>query len=187
MANADIKVVVTKQMVYRGGTRLFTNSYHANGGVPADNAHWNTLFDAIVNGEKAATMSDETITLCRGYVGAGTVAVHEKAYTTAGTQGATGVAVPADVAAIIRYSTAARTSTGRPIYLFNYYHGTRALSTDRDKLDTTLKTAMATYAALWDTTGFSDGTNTFKRAGPRGADATGHVVGVYLTHRDFPH
>jgi len=46
-------------------------------------------------------------------------------------------------------------------------------------------TAYQTYAAAWVGAGFSDGTNSYNRAGPNGATATGYIVEPYITHRDL--
>jgi hypothetical protein len=186
MANADIKVIIKKTLPYQGGTRTFSNDYHANGGVPADNSHWDALFDAIVAAEKLIYQSGITITEAVGYTGAGTIATHSKAYTTAGTASLTGANPPGDVAALLRFATAARTSKGHPIYLFNYFHGAVIQSgADFELLSTAQKTLIETYGTAW-LTGFSDGTNTYVRAGPRGANATARTVHQFVTHRDFP-
>lgn len=187
MANADIKVVIKKQFAFRGGTQVWSNSYHANGGTPADNTAWDALFDAIVNAEKLATSPACTIIEAVGYIGAATIATHSKAYTTVGTNApGTGTHPQAgEVVGLVRYATAARTTKGHPVYLFNYYHSMSCSSTDVDTLAPGLQTALNTYAAAW-LTGFSDGTNTYVRAGPRGANATSKSVETLLTHRDFP-
>jgi hypothetical protein len=186
VANADILVVIKSTTPYLGSTKTWSNDYHANGGVPASNTAWDTLFDAIVNAQKASMITDQHIVEAVGYVGTSTVSVHSKTYTTAGTLTVSGGSVvPIDVAALLRWATAARTSKGHPIYLFNYFHGIRSDTSDRDTLHATQKTAIDTYATAW-LTGFSDGTNTYVRAGPRGANATARVTKTLLTHRDFP-
>jgi hypothetical protein len=94
--------------------------------------------------------------------------------------------MPGDVAALVRYSTATRTSKNHPLYLFNYYHGVNASAGGTpDDLLATQRTAMSTYAAAW-ITGFSDGGSTKHRSGPHGDLATGALVEPQLTHRDFP-
>ncbi len=111
-----------------------------------------------------------------------------KTYTTDGT-GTWGYAngVPGDVAAIIRYSTADRSSKNHPIYCFNYYHGVQSQGgpSNMNLLDATQSAALATYAAAW-ITGFSDGTTTHKRSRPGGNLVTGSLVESNLTHRDLP-
>jgi len=183
---ATPSIKITKSMAARGGTQLWSNTYHFNGGTPADNTHWTTFADAVVNAEKAALAPDVTIVRADGYAAGGTVAIFSKSYSTVGTASVSGASgTPIDVAALVRWSTTARTSKNHPIYLFSYFHGCRIDGSDRDKLLAAQKTALETYATAW-ISGFSDGTNTLVRAGPNGATGTSRLVNQYLTHRDFP-
>lgn len=184
---ATNSVKVTKTFLYRGATKAWTNRYHFNGGTPPDTTHWNNLFDAIVLAEKACHDTYVTITQCDGYLAGSDLPVATKTYTTAGTFNAgSGVRSVGETCALIRYSTAARSSRNHPVYLFNYMHAALMKSTSPDELDPTHKTAYETYATAW-LTGFSDGGSvTAVRAGPRGANATARTVEQYLTHRDFP-
>lgn len=183
-ATPSIKVL--KSIPYRGATVTYSNRYHFNGGTPADNTHWTTLSDAIVTAEKAIHSPGATITGTVGYAAGSDVPVFSKAYSTAGTWTVgTNIVAAGDVAALVRYGTAARTSKNHPVYLFNYYHRAYSGSGGGDQLATTQQTAMQTYANAW-ISGFSDGTITVVRAGPNGATATGALVLNYLTHRDFP-
>lgn len=178
---------MTKSFSYRGVTRQWSNRYHFNGGTPADNAHWTTLSDAIVTAEKAIHVSNVTIVKTTGYAAGSEVPVFTKTYSTVGTYGGgTGITCPGDVAALIRYSTAARTSKNHPIYLFNYYHGVERSNLNADTLDAGQLSAMNTYAGTWIGAGFSDGATSYTRAGPLGATATGQLVESLLTHRDLP-
>jgi hypothetical protein len=179
---------VIKSRAFKGGTKLWSNRYHFNGGTPADGAHWTTLSDAVVTAEKAIFDTDVTIVETTGYAAGSDVPVFTKTYSTVGTCAAGGQNNPGEVAALARWSTTARTSKNHPIYLFNYWHGARTVSsgTDWDKLDSTQKSAMNTYGAAW-ISGFSDGTHTLVRAGPNGATATAAFIEEYVTHRDFPY
>lgn len=186
-ATPSIKVV--KQWTMRGVTRQFSNRYHFNGGTPADTAHWTTFSDAVVNAEKALWPAGHvTIVKTVGYAAGSDVPVFSKTYSAAGTLTLTsGSAAPGDVAALVRYTTTARTRKNHPVYLFNYYHGVY-VATDGDTLQSDQSAAMAHYASQWTGGfgGFSDGVNTYDRAGPNGATATSSLVETYVTHRDLP-
>jgi hypothetical protein len=179
---------VVKSMDWKGGTRLFSNRYHFNGGTPANSGAWTTLSDAVVTAEKAALMPRVTIVETFGYNAGSDAPVFSKTYSTAGTNGASGNYAPGECAALLRWSTTARSTKNHPIYLFNYYHEVVVSPTSghQDELGTTLKSAIDTYAGLW-ISGFSDGSHTCVRAGPNGATATGHFCEEYVTHRDFPY
>jgi hypothetical protein len=145
--------------------------------------------DAVVNAEKATMFAPMAIVQCDGYAAGSEVPVATKVYSTAGTvTGASGSTMsPGEVVALVRYSTAARSTKNHPIYAFNYYHHVMVNpgSAGIDLLDTNQKGAFGTYAAAW-IAGFSDGTITAVRATPAGHLATGQVVEEYVTHRDFP-
>jgi hypothetical protein len=187
-------VVIRKQFAYRGSDRFFTNRYHFEGDVPPDAAHWDAFMDAIVLKEKAIYSSDVTIVEAIGYDAASATstnphgdAVYTKTYTTAGTftPGGTDESLPGDCAALLRYSTPARSSKNHPVYLFNYFHDVYRGSASRDLVSTAQVTAYELYGTEW-IAGFSDGTETHERCGPRGAVATSRLCDPHVRHRDFP-
>jgi len=184
-ATPSVKVI--KSLGYRGGVHLFSNRYHFNGGVPADNTAWNALFDAIVLLEKAIYMNNVTIVQAVAYLAGSEVPVHSKDYTLVGTGAfASFQGCPGQDAALVRYATTARSAKNHPIYLFNYVHGVgNPGGGNNDTLNAAQKTAIESYATAW-LAGFSDGTNTLVRAGPNGATATSRLVNGFITHRDFP-
>lgn len=187
---ATPSVRVIKSFSFKGGSRKWSNRYHFNGGVPADSTHWHTLFDAVTAAEKACLKTNTTIVQALGYAAGSDVAVDSKVYSLAGTYPASGAeeSAPGECAALIRWSTAAKSTKNHPIYLFSYFHGITwdASKPDADYLTPALKTALSTYATSW-VSGFSDGTKTLVRASPQGAAATGSIVEEFITHRDFPY
>lgn len=141
----------------------------------------------MVTAEKPIYSSVVTIVQTVGYAAGSEVPVFTKTYSTAGTWSSAGFnATPGDVAALVRYSTTARTSKNHPIYLYNYYHGAFNVVGSPDNLATGQVTAMGTYSGLWISPGFSDGTTSYVRSGPNGATAVGALVEPMVTHRDLP-
>lgn len=187
-ATPSIRVV--KTMTFKGGSRQFSNRYHFNGGTPSDATHWHTLMDAVTTAEKAVHTSVVTIVEALGYAAGSDVPVATKTYSLAGTltPGGSAAGCPGESAALVRWSTAARSTKNHPIYLYAYMHRVNvgATGSNNDTLDSNQRTALATYAASW-ISGFSDGSITAVRASPQGAAATGSLVEEYVTHRDFPY
>lgn len=184
---ATPSIKVTKSFTYRGVTRHFSNRYHLVGGTPADSAHWTTFSDAVVTAEKAIYTSAVQIIQTTGYAAGSEVPVFTKTYSTAGTYNpGTWAVTPGDCAALVRYSTAARSSKNHPVYLYNYYHGVVMAAAGGDSVLAGQVTLLNTYAGLWIGAGFSDGTTSYNRAGPNGATATGVLVEPMITHRDLP-
>ncbi len=184
---ASIKVV--KSIVYRGTTRSWSNRYHFDNSAPTDNTKWTTLSDAVVLAEKATMYNAGlvVITGTYGYAGGSEIPVFSKTYTTNGTGAFSNPRLQAgDVAIVVRYSTADRSSKNHPIYCFNYYHGVLGNSIGTaDEVNPAQKTAMSTYAAAW-ITGFSDGAVTHHRSRPNEHLCTGALVLPDMSHRDFP-
>jgi hypothetical protein len=186
--NASIRVV--KSAFFKGGTRTFSNRYHFNGGTPSDATHWHTLMDNVTAAEKLVYSNKVTITEALGYAAGSDVPVASKVYSLAGTYTPAGAAAstPLECCALIRWSTAARSTKNHPIYCFSYMHQVYVdnASVGQDTVIAALKTLYQTYATAW-ITGFSDGTITAVRATPQSAVATGSIVEEYATHRDFPY
>lgn len=187
-ATPSIRIV--KSTPYKGGAREWSNRYHFLGGTPADATHWHTLMDAVVAAEALTLPSYSTLNHAWGYAAGSDVPVADKVYSTAGSVSwaSSHSAQALEVCALVRFSTAGRTTKNHPIYLFSYVHdvATDSSVTYNEKLLPSQKTALATYATAW-ISGFSDGTLTLTRAGPNGDAATGSVVEEYVTHRDFPY
>jgi len=184
---ATPSIVVKKSTAYKGGTRVWSNRYHFSGGTPANSTAWTTFSDNVVNAEKLALTAQTTIVETIGYAAGSDVPVFTKTYTTVGSISATGVTTQhLDVAALARWATNTRTSKNHPIYLFSYWHNVISNNASTPELlQTAQKTAFTTYANAW-TTGFSDGTNTYYRAGPNGATGSAPVVEANTVTHQFP-
>jgi len=187
-ATPSLKVI--KSSSFKGGVRLWSNRYHFNGGVPANDTQWHGFMDTVVNDEKVCYDSGTTIVECVGYDAGSDMPVSSKTYTAAGTGtfNAAGVSCPLQTAILLRWATDARSSKNHPIYLFNYFHAAyrKTGGAASDTVELVQKAAIEGYAGQW-ISGFSDGVHTLVRAGPNGATAGGHQVEEYLTHRDFPY
>jgi len=184
-ATPSVKVV--KQMLYKGAQHKWSNRYHFNGGTPADDSHWQTLFTNIRNAEKLVLDGNVGIVEVVGYAAGSDVPVATWTGSVGGTAApANTISCPGNDAGLVRYATTARTSKNHPIYLFNYYHWAYrdSTSSDTNTINAGWKTLLETYATAW-IAGFSDGTNTYVRAGPNGATAVSRLVEPWLTHRDF--
>jgi hypothetical protein len=187
-------VVITKQFMYRGATRTFSNRYHFEGALPTDAAAWAAFVAAIVAVEKTIYSAGVEIIGATGYDSSSASptnphgdAVFTETLSVAGTGNftSTGFQAPGDCAAYVRYSTPARSTKNHPVYLANYYHDVWHVLGDPDTIDPTQKTALQVYAADW-LTGFTcDGTPR-ERCGPHGAVATNRKVDDHVRHRDFP-
>lgn len=180
-------IKISTQMPYRGGTKTYSNRFHFTGGTPADLSHWNTLADNVVAIAKTVITTDCSIVEATYYAAGSDLPLGSKSYSTAGTFSLTGRAtVPGDCAAMMRWSTAARSSKNHPVYLYSWIHRpTVDNSSDGDGMSGALQTLLQTYASDW-LSGFSDGSITCVRAGPNGASATGYSVDSHIRHRDFP-
>lgn len=184
---ATPSIKITKSFTYRGNVQLWSNRHHCTGGTPADQSHFDTLADAVVAAEALCAFPEVTIVKAEWYPAGSDVATFFKVYSTAGSHSlGTSVYMPGDCVALIRWATAARSSKNHPIYLYSYIHGCiRAAGDPPDTLDPNMATLLNTYAGDW-VSGFSDGTNTYVRSGPNGADAVSHTVSSVIRHRDFP-
>lgn len=179
--------ILTRGGDYYETTRTWANRHHFSGGTPADTTHWQTLANAVVAAQKATVDSAETIVGVNGYAAGSDVPVYTETISVAGTLSvASGVKLPLQCNGLIRWSTDQRTSKNHPIYLFSYMRPCYFISgAHADVLAATYTTALGTYADAW-ITGFSDGANTYHRAGPNGAVGTGRYIFPYVRTHRFP-
>jgi len=182
---ASIRLVISSP--YRGGTKLWGNRYFFNQTSIPDQTHFNTLADALVAQAKTVFNTSSTITSAIGYNGGSDVPQWTKSYSQAGsiTTG-TNPNAPLEMCGLVRFSTAVRSTKNHPIYLYKFIH---AVQTDGLTAQETLRAAIVSNLdayAIALIAGLSDGTTTYKLAGPRGAVAQGHITEPYLHGRDFP-
>lgn len=160
---------------------------HFVGGTPPDSSHWNTLATAIRDEYKALLPTSTTITGAVGYGPGSDLPVWSTGWSTAGTYvPGTGQEAPLECCALLRYSTDQRSTKNHPIYLFQYMHAVFVKSSSTwDALLDGLVSGWTTRGNDW-IAGYSDGTTTYHRAGPRGAVALSCTVGLYVTLHEFP-
>lgn len=182
---ASVKFVFTSP--YEGGTKTWSTRFYLTGGAWQDATHFNTLADAIQADLHTITTTETTIVEAIGYDPGSFLPVFTKSYGTAGSQTLDGPSfAPLECCYLLKFTTDARSSKNHPIYLFNYIHNAMVDSA------TTPETPRASARSAWTTrcaelvAGYSDGTLTRKRCGPRGAVAQSGACEPMLTHRDFP-
>ena len=177
-------------MPFIGRVVRWSNRYHFSGGTPASDSAWQTLFDNVSADELVMYDARSVIVEAHGYAAGSDLPVWTWTGSTAGSFTGTGAhACPADCVGIIRWETDQVTSKNHPIYLFNYYHGVfngdGTGDSQWDMVFGSQHSRYQTFGSNW-ITGYSDGTNTYHRAGPNGAVAQSRFVSTYISHRDFP-
>ncbi len=172
---------------YRGGTKDWSTTMHVTGGSWQDQTHFNTWVDGVKGDWVSALDSRNTFVGATAYNPGSDLPVYERTWGTAGTYSGTNPRAPLEACILVRYATDQRSTKNHAIYLFTWIHGVQTDGT------TSPDTPLSGQKAAWATragnlvTGYSDGTLTRKRAGPRGAVAQSSSVEDYLHMREFPH
>jgi hypothetical protein len=185
-------LTLVKSFTYRGAPEEWSNTYFMTGDTPVDSAHWKTLADNVIDDEK--TLYDSSVTVVRaiGHEPGESVAVWSYDYAAASeevagtlTEGVSVVPQGGDSAAWIRWSTDQLTSRGKPIYLRSYFHpayANGANNTNKDTVAADWITAAQAYGDAW-IAGYSDGTETYHRAGPHGVVGLVALPSAFVTTR----
>ncbi len=176
-------------MTRKGATKPWSMTFHLDTAI-ADLTAFEDLTDYLWNGatgQLANCFYSDVSLVGWDYYPAGTdISTHNKTLSLAGSRSDTGTtAYASDTAALLRYTTAARTSKGHPIYLFNYFHGVHnSNGGTEDEMVTGQRTNIAAFGTHF-VSGMTVDSVTYKRAGPNGATATDSECEQYVTHRDF--
>ncbi len=173
---------------YRGGTQRWSTRLHFSGNLNPSNAEFEALYQNLDNYLPYLVSSRSSLKGFVAYHPGSEVPVHTFDETVTGllTTAATDRVCPGDCAALIRYSTAARTTKNHPIYLFNYFHDVWHKENQADNVCDEWKSVAALFAAHLTNGGWTDGSNELYRSGPYGATANGYYIEPLVTHRDFP-
>jgi hypothetical protein len=188
MAETQYSIRTVKSFQFRGGTKLWSNRFHFNGGNVGDSTAWGTFFDGWVLAEKAIHGANVTIVEAHGYAPGSDVAVANKTYSTVGTLVVTGGNyTPGECAVVLRMATTKLSTKNHPVFVFSYFHGAlmNTASGVADNLLASQKTAVEGFADSMKN-GLSIGGRTYIRTTPSGELTTGRVVSPYIGHRDFP-
>ena len=180
-------ITIIKRFTYRDALEEWGNTYHFSGTTPANAAAWKTLADAVIAAERPIVTGSTSFVRAYGYEAGNENSVAQIDYTVppnapplVGSYGTPGTKAPGDAAATIRWWTGVTSSRGKKVYCRKYFHDITMNSSDSDELQSTLITAMNTYAAK-----MIDGTlpGSFKYCGPQGAVLSDPHVNLYITTR----
>jgi len=186
---ATPSLTIVKKMQYRNfSDEEWSNTYHFNGGTPADSAAWKALADAVIAQEKTVFKSYCSVVRAYGHEAGNPISVWTYNYETGsgavpGTfnPGSSYYPLAGDQAGVLEWETADFTSRGKRIYLRKFIHaGAEEADTQGDTVHPDWADALDAYGAAW-VTGFISGTYTI--AGPNGADGSSPKHLPYVTTR----
>lgn len=185
-------VTLIKRMSYRGDpNEEWSNKYFLTGGVPASDADWLALVNALKAEERKCFNSLSVIIRAYGYSSDALDAdsVYQRdmvaaTETVAGTLANTlGVATQAESAVWVRWKTS-RMARGKAIYLRKYFHTAYASSTIADQPSAATVTALTAFGAKMRDGTFLDG-RTVRARGQTGETFLGHNVSTWMTTREL--
>lgn len=183
-----VGVKVNYHFSWRGSTKPWSQLYHFDGPTSwSDQTHFDTFCTNLWNSIKVAIPARVTADTMTGY-NAGSflpVFTHSVA-ANGGYSDTTNPQAPGEACMLWRFTTDQRTTKNHPIYLFKWFHG---MQTDGATSPDTLRAGIHSTAAgsVSDLlAGYSDGTNTRKYCGPRGAVAQSGTCMTLLHMREFP-
>lgn len=185
-------VTLIKRQQYRGNPlEEWSNKYFLTGGVPASDAEWLALVNALKTQEKTCYGAQVTIIRAYGYdndaLSADSVYQRDMvaaSETVAGTMPSTsGTAPQIESAAWVRWKTS-RMSRGKAIYLRKYFHGVYAAVSGGDSLSAAAQTNLQAFGAKMRDGTFLDG-RTVRARGQTGETFLGHSISLYLTTREL--
>lgn len=185
-------VTLIKKMTYRGdANEEWSNKYYLTGGVPASDADWLALVNALKTQEKTCYNSLSTVVRAYGYdsdsLTADAVYVRDMVAATetvTGTlSGTSGGQTQAESAAWVRWKTSRR-ARGKAVYLRKYFHCVYANSSAADQPSAPTITALTAFGAKMRDGTFLDG-RTVRARGQTGETFLGHNVSTYMTTREL--
>lgn len=172
---------------YKGGTKVWSNTWYLTGPDWASQAQFDTLADEYKANAVTWFGSEVTILDATAYNGGSDLPVFSKSYNAAGTGAFTGNGqMPLEACMLVRGSTTARSTKNHPVYIMKFVHSVRHNSTSNGEVPLSGQKSALQGSVNEFVAGVSDGTNTRKWAGPRGAVVQSALVETYVTHRDFP-
>lgn len=166
---------------------MWSNKWFLNGPSWANQAQFDTFADDWTNEVHTWITSNSTVINAIGYNGGSFLPVFSKAYSQAGSaSSATHDHMPLESCMLVRGSTTQRSTKNHPIYIMKFIHGVMHDSSSAAEVPQSGQKGALTASIAAIVAGISDGTNSRKWAGPRGAVVQSAVVETYVTHRDFP-
>lgn len=185
-------LTLIKTFNYRGAPEEWGNTYFFTGDLPSTPAAWKTLADNVIAEEKKLYDDNTSVVKAIGHQAGESVAVWSYDYAAASESVpgvlATGLSTTpqaGDSAAWVRWSTDQLTSKGKPIYLRSYFHPAYSNGTGdtvSDEVSPNWTTPAQEFGDAW-IAGFSDGSETHVRCGPKGAVGLVALPSTFVTTR----